>query len=119
MYVPACGGGVLYIRQVGDPAYSFFSSFAWGFLSLIQSLYFWPLGMVAPSREEVSCSNSSLLIPFARLKSAHLNSASLKSARLKSALLRLALVRSASLRLASRRSAPLRSAPLRSAPYRL
>ena len=39
----------LYIRQAGDPAYSFFSAFPWTFLSLSQSSYFWPLGMVAPS----------------------------------------------------------------------
>jgi hypothetical protein len=40
----------LYIRQVGDPAYSFFSSFPWAYLYSSHSSYFWPLGMVAPAR---------------------------------------------------------------------
>src|SRR5918994_4658937 len=62
---------------------------------LSQSSYFWPLGMVAPSRDPHSAS-----------------CASVKSAPFKLAPLRLALVRSAPLRLALLRSASLRPAPL-------
>src|SRR5215212_5045437 len=87
--------------------------------SVVMDLRCCPSGMVAPPREEVSCSNSSLLIPFARLRSALLKSASLKSASLKSALLKSAPLKSAPLRLALVRWALLRSAPFRTAPLSL
>src|SRR5215213_5633389 len=38
------------------------------YLSLRQSSYFWPLGMVAPSRVSACCANSSLVTPPAPLR---------------------------------------------------
>jgi hypothetical protein len=49
-------------------------------LFLSQSSYFWPSGMVAPSRKLVCRSNSSLVIPTTPLRSAPRKSASISSA---------------------------------------
>jgi hypothetical protein len=48
-------------------------------LPLSRSLYYWPLGMVAPSREEASV-NCSLVHPVASLRLAPLRSALLRKA---------------------------------------
>src|SRR5215218_3490033 len=68
-------------------------------LSLSQSSYFCPLGMVAPSRDEAVSSNSSLVMPLAPS--------------------RLAPLRSVLYRLAPSRLAPSRLAPSRSARFSL
>src|SRR5215208_7554177 len=72
-------------------------------LSLSQSLYFWPLGMVAPSRE-AAADNCFSVHPLAPLRLAFLRLASRRTALLRSAPSRLA-----PLKLASPRSASLRS----------
>src|SRR5215208_1787215 len=92
MYTRTTSPPSAYIRQLRNPVYSFFSSFPWAFLSLSQSSYFWPLGMVAPSRDSAALKCSSYTL-----------------APLRSALCRKALLRLAPLRMASLRSALYRS----------
>jgi hypothetical protein len=47
-----------------DRAHSFFSSFPLAFLSLSQSSYFWPLGMVESSKILACSSSCSLVRPL-------------------------------------------------------